>query len=116
MDEERKEEVEVKEEPAQEQEGLTPNCKNALIAFILTVVGAGFAFAWFAAIVAVGLGIAGLIVNKHVNGEVEKQPFRTFHKITKIAAPIVLIVGAVMFVVALIVTIVGAIAAAAAAA
>ena len=125
MEEERKdvqevEEVkaeEVREEQPQQQEGgMRPESKNALVAFILSVVGFGFAWGWFAAIVGTVLGIISMVFLKKIDREVEQQPFRVFSKIAKILAIVDIIVGAVMFVVALIVTIVGAVLAAAAAA
>ena len=123
MEEERKDVQEVEEvkaeeaRPEQSQEGgMRPESKNALIAFILSVVGFGFAWGWFAAIVGTVLGIISMVFLKKIDREVEQQPFRVFSKIAKILAIVDIIVGAVMFVVALIVTIVGAVLAAAAAA
>ena len=122
MEEERKEVEEVKAEevreeqqPAEQQSGMRPESKNALIAFILSVVGFGFAWSWYVAIVGVVLGIVALAFHKKIDREVEQQPFRVFGKIAKIVAVVDIIVGAIMFVVALIVTIVTLVAAAAAA-
>ena len=123
MEEEKKdvqevEEVKAEEPKAEEQQqsGMQPNSKNALIAFILSVVGFGFAWSWYVAIVGVILGIISLVFQKKIQGEVEQQPFKVFGKIAKILAIVDIIVGAIMFVVALIVTIVIAVGAAAAAA
>lgn len=124
MEEERKdvqevEEVkaeEVREEQPQQQGGMRPESKNALIAFILSVVGFGFACAWIAGIVGAILGIISLVFHKKIDRPVEQQPFKVFEKIAKIVAIVDIILGAVLFIVALIVMIVGAIAAAAAAA
>ena len=117
MEEERKEVEEVKAEevreeqkPAQQEGGLRPESKNALIAFILSVVGFGFAWSWYVAIVGVVLGIVSLVFHKKIDREVEQQPFRVFGKIAKILGLVDIIVGAIMFVVAIIVTIVTAIA------
>ncbi len=99
---------EVKEEPKAE----TAHFKFALISFILAVVGFSFAWGWFAALVGTGLGIAALIVLKKNEPATEQQPFKTFAKIAKPVAIVDIILGAIMFVVALIVTIVGAVIAA----
>ena len=95
---------------------MSEQSKNALIAFILAVVGAGFAFAWYAAIVAVPLGIVSLACGKKNDPETDEQPFKTFAKIAKPVAIAEIIVGAVMFVVAILVLIITTAAAAAAAA
>lgn len=126
MEEEKKElEVEevkaeeVKEEPKQEEQsgGMQPNSKFALISFILCVVGFSFAWGWIATSwIGIGLGIASLIVLKKNDPATEQQPFKTFAKIAKPVAIADIIIGAIMFVVALTVTIVGAILAAAEAA
>ena len=123
MEEEKKdvqevEEVKAEEPKAEEQQqgGMQPNSKNALIAFILSVVGFGFAWSWYVAIVGVILGIISFAFQKKIQGEVEQQPFKVFGRIAKILALVDIIVGAIMFVVALIVTIVLAVGAAAAAA
>ena len=107
--EEVKPEVEdVKEE--QQQGGMQPNSKFALISFILCVVGFSFAWGWIATSwIGIGLGIAALIVLKKNNPETEQQPFKTFAKIAKPVAIADIIIGALMFVVALIVTIVQAV-------
>lgn len=116
VEEVKAEEVREEEKPAEQQGGMQPNSKNALIAFILAVVGFGFAWSWYVAIVGTILGIISLVFQKKIQGEVEQQPFKVFGKIAKILAIVDIIVGAVMFVVALIVTIVLAVGAAAAAA
>ena len=125
MEEERKdvqevEEVkaeEVREEQPQQQEGgMRPESKNALIAFILSVVGFGFAWASYASIVGTILGIIALVFHKKIDREVEQQPFRVFGKIAKILGIVDIIVGAVSFLVWIIVGIVLAVGAAAAAA
>ena len=116
VEEVKAEEVRAEEAQAEQQGGMQPNSKNALIAFILAVVGFGFAWSWYVAIVGTILGIISLVFQKKIQGEVEQQPFKVFGKIAKILAIVDIIVGAVMFVVALIVTIVLAIGAAAAAA
>ena len=98
MEEEKKEVVQAEEQP--QQGGMTPNCKNGLIAFILAVVGFGFGFGWFVGAVAgIVLGIVALVFLKKLEGEVEKQPFRTFVKIAKPLAIVDIILGAVMIVV-----------------
>lgn len=112
-DEERKEAVEVTDE--NKQEGLTPRCKSALIAFILTAVAAGFAFASFAGIIGIVLPWISRYFWKQVDGEPEKQPFKVFHKISKIANPIIFLVACLSVGIWLILTIIGAVAAAAAA-
>ena len=99
-----------------QESGMKPESKNALIAFILAVVGFGFACAWIAGIVGTVLGIVALQFHKKIDKPVEQQPFKVFEKIAKIVAIVDIILGAVLFVVALIVIIVGAVAAAAAAA
>ena len=119
MEEEKKdvqevEEVKAEQKPAEQESGMKPESKNALIAFILAVVGFGFACAWIAGIVGTVLGIVAL--HKKIDKPVEQQPFKVFEKIAKIVAIVDIILGAVLFVVALIVIIVGAVAAAAAAA
>ena len=89
MEEEKKEVVEAEvvetkqeEAPKQEQqEGMTPNCKNALIAFIMAVVGFVIGFGWLVgAIAGIVLGILALSFLKKIDGEVEKQPFTVFSK------------------------------------
>ena len=102
------EEVRAEEQPEQ-QSGMKPESKNALISFILAVVGFGFAWSWWVAIVGAVLGIVALVFHKKIDKEVTQQPFRVFGKIAKIVAIVDIIVGAIMFVVALIVTIVGAV-------
>ena len=99
MEEEKKEvvEAEVKEEqveeaPAQEVNA-EQNEKNALVAFILAVVG------FVLASTALGLLICGIISKsfvKKVNGPVEKKPHAVFYKVAKVAAPIEIIVGIVL--------------------
>ena len=116
VEEVKAEEVRPEEKPAEQQGGMQPNSKNALVAFILAVIGFGFSCGWLAAIVGMILGIVSLSFQKKIQGEVEQQPFRVFGKIAKIVAIVDIILGAVLFVVALIVTIVTAVAAAAAAA
>ena len=91
MEEEKKEVVQAEE---QQQSGMTPNCKNALAAFIASVVGVCFAAGWFVgAIIGIVGGILGLSWLKKINGEVEKQPFRTFSKIAKPVSIVSLILG-----------------------
>ena len=93
MEEEKKEVVQAEEQP-QQQGGMTPNCKNALSAFIASVVGVCFAAGWFVgAIIGIVGGILGLSWLKKINGEVEKQPFRTFSKIAKPVSIVSLILG-----------------------
>ena len=111
--EEEKKEVEVVEEKPENQEPKTqenqemiPESKNALIAFILSVIGFGFAWAWLLSVVAVVLGIVGLNYLKMNEKETEEQPFRTFGRIAKPVAIVDIALGAVMFVVYLIVLIV----------
>ena len=71
-----------KEEPKQEEGGMTPNCKTALIAFILSVAAFVVGVVWWiGAIGGIVCGILALVFLKKINGEVEKQPFRTFSKI-----------------------------------
>ena len=125
MEEERKEVEEVKAEEvreeaapaeAEQQSGMRPESKNALIAFILSVVGFGFAWASYASIVGCVLGIIALVFHKKIDREVEQQPFRVFGKIAKILGIVDIIVGAISFLVWIIVAIVLAVGAAAAAA
>ena len=125
MEEERKEVEEVKAEEvreeaapaeAEQQSGMRPESKNALIAFILSVVGFGFAWASYASIVGCILGIIALVFHKKIDREVEQQPFRVFGKIAKILGIVDIIVGAISFLVWIIVAIVLAVGAAAAAA
>lgn len=78
----------------EQQGGLTPNCKNALIAFILAVVG----FFASAAVVGFVLGIIALSFLKKIDGEVENQPFKTFAKIAKPVAIVSIILSAAMLV------------------
>lgn len=115
MEEERKEEVVVNEEPAAEQEqqqgGMKPESKKALVSFILSIVGFGFACAWYVAIVGVVLGIVSLALNRST----DQQPFRTFSKVAKPVGIVDIILGSIMFIVAIIVTIVTIVAAAIAA-
>ena len=102
-------EAPVAEEPKQEQPaqqgGMQPASKNALISFILAVVGFGFAFGWWIAIVGTILGIISLVFLKKSAG-VSQQPFSTFAKVARILAIIAIIVGAIMFLVAIIYSIV----------
>ena len=116
MEEERKEEIVVNEpeQPEQQEQqegGMRPESKKALISFILSIVGFGFACAWYVAIVGVVLGIVSLALNRST----EQQPFKTFSKVAKPVAIVDIILGAIMFIVAIIVTIVTVVAAAIAA-
>lgn len=98
MEEERKEVVQAEEQP-QQQSGMTPNCKNALIAFIASVFGVFTAAGWFVgAIIGIVGGALGLSFLKKIDGEVEKQPFRTFGKIAKPVSIVSLILGILSFV------------------
>ena len=111
MEEEKKEleveEVKAEETPAQQEGGMAQNSKFALIAFILAVVGFTFAWGWFATSwIGIGLGIASLILLKKNQPETEQQPFKTFARIAKPVAIADIIIGAVMFVVAIIVSVV----------
>ena len=104
MEEEKKvaevEEVQQKEEVKEEQGGMTPNCKYALISFILACVAFFLALGWWVgAIGGIVCGILSLVFLKKINGEVEKQPFRTFAKIAKILGLVMIIFSAVMFLV-----------------
>ena len=92
---------------------MSEQSKSALISFILAVVGATFAFGWWMGIVAVPLGIVSLSFLKKNDPETQEQPFMTFAKVARPVAIAAIIVGAIMFVIALIVTIVTAAAAAA---
>ena len=111
MEEEKKEleveEVKAEETPAQQEGGMAQNSKFALIGFILAVVGFTFAWGWFATSwIGIGLGIASLILLKKNQPETEQQPFKTFARIAKPVAIADIIIGAVMFVVAIIVSVV----------
>ncbi len=114
MEEEKKEVVQAEEQP--QQGGMTPNCKNALAAFIASVVGVCFSAGWFiGAIIGIVGGALGLSWLKKINGEVEKQPFRTFGKIAKPVSIVSLILGILSLIgwfIWLIVVIVAAVAAA----
>lgn len=114
MEEEKKEVVQAEEQP--QQGGMTPNCKNALAAFIASVVGVCFSAGWFiGAIIGIVGGALGLSWLKKINGEVEKQPFRTFSKIAKPVSIVSLILGILSLIgwfIWLIVVIVAAVAAA----
>ena len=116
MEEEKKEVVQAEEQP--QQGGMTPNCKNALAAFIASVVGVCFSAGWFiGAIIGIVGGALGLSWLKKINGEVEKQPFRTFGKIAKPVSIVSLILGILSLIgwfIWLIVIIVAAVAAASA--
>ncbi len=117
MEEEKKEVVQAEEQP-QQQSGMTPNCKNALAAFIASVVGVCFSAGWFiGAIIGIVGGALGLSFLKKIEGEVEKQPFRTFGKIAKPVSIVSLILGILSLIgwfIWLIVVIVAAVAAASA--
>ena len=117
MEEEKKEvEVEEVKAPEEKQEGgMNPQSKSALLSFIFAVVGFGFACGWIVGLVGSIFGIVSLSILKKNEPATEQQPFKTFAKIAKPVAIVDIILGAVMFVVALIVIIVGAVAAAAAA-
>jgi uncharacterized membrane protein len=114
MEEEKKEVVQAEEQP--QQGGMTPNSKNALAAFIASVVGVCFSAGWFiGAIIGIVGGALGLSWLKKINGEVEKQPFRTFGKIAKPVSIVSLILGILSLIgwfIWLIVVIVAAVAAA----
>ena len=116
MEEEKKEVVAAEEaqEPEREEQkgGMKPESKKALVSFILSIVGFGFACAWYVAIVGVILGIVSLALNRNT----DQQPFRTFSKVAKPVGIVDIILGSIMFLVAIIVTIVTIVAAAAAAA
>ena len=117
MEEEKKdvqevEEVKAEEKPAEQESGMKPESKNALISFILSAVGLCFAFASYASIVGCILGIIALVFHKKIDKEVEQQPFRVFGKIAKIVAIVDIICGAISFLVWIIVAIVLAVIAA----
>lgn len=116
MEEEKKEVVQAEEQP--QQGGMTPNCKNALAAFIASVVGVCFSAGWFiGAIIGIVGGALGLSWLKKINGEVEKQPFRTFGKIAKPVSIVSLVLGILSLIgwfIWLIVIIIAAVAAASA--
>lgn len=116
VEEVKAEEVREEQKPAEQEGGMRPESKNALIAFILSVVGFGFAWASYASIVGCILGIIALVFHKKIDREVEQQPFRVFGKIAKILGIVDIIVGAISFLVWIIVAIVLAATAAAAAA
>ena len=114
MEEENKvvEEQPKQEEPKKEEGGMSQESKNALMAFIFSVVGFGFAWGWWVALIGSALGIVGLVFINKNEKEAEKQPFKTFGKIAKPLAIADIIIGAVMFTTALLVTIITAIIAA----
>ena len=117
MEEENREVVEEVREEEPQESGMTPNCKNALVAFIASVVGFCFVFGWFVgAVIGIVGGILGLVFLKKIEGEIEKQPFRTFAKIAKPLSIGIIIAGAVMLVVWTLVVVIPLIAAAIAAA
>lgn len=116
VEEVKAEEVREEQKPAEQEGGMRPESKNALIAFILSVVGFGFAWASYASIVGCILGIIALVFHKKIDREVEQQPFRVFGKIAKILGIVDIIVGAISFLVWIIVAIVLAVTTAAAAA
>ena len=99
MEEEKKEvveEVKAEQAPAQNVDA-EQNAKNALVAFILAAVG------FVLMSTALGLLICGIISKsfvKKVQEPVEKKPHNVFYKIAKIAAPIEIIVGIVLVVLA----------------
>lgn len=106
VEEVKAEEVREEQKPAEQEGGMRPESKNALIAFILSVVGFGFAWASYASIVGCILGIIALVFHKKIDREVEQQPFRVFGKIAKILGIVDIIVGAISFLVWIIVAIV----------
>ena len=118
--EEEKEVIEVKPEPVEEEKKEEAPVEKKetyafptkiLVAFILCVVGAGFAVAWsFAAFFAVPLGIVALCLFK--NQSDERRPWYYFLKIGKIVAIVEIPVGALMGTIWTIVQIVNAIQAA----
>ena len=106
MEEEIKNEVEVVEQPQEQQsqqpqnnnEEMDPQSKAALVAFILACVGFCIGFAWLFSIAAVVVGIIALNKLKGNDPETERQPFRVFGKIAKPLAIVDIVVGAGMFV------------------
>lgn len=81
---------------------------NALTGFILTVIASSFAFAHLASIIGVILILVANPFNQ--KGQTSNhRVFKVFNKISRIAAPWILIVSGIMFVIYLIVTIVRAI-------
>ena len=72
--------------------GTTPNCKNALSAFIASLIG----FALCSAGIGFIAGFIGLSFLKKINGEVERQPFKVFAKIAKPVSIVSIIVGLCM--------------------
>ena len=104
MEEEKKEVVEeasveeVKAEQAPAQQGdAEQNAKNALAAFIAAAIGVVVLGT------ALGLLICGIISKaflKKIDGPVEKKPHAVFYKIAKIAAPIELIAGIILTILA----------------
>ena len=110
------EEVKAEQQPAEQpQEGLALNDKNALIAFILAVVGAVVCSGWFIGGVA-GIVLAAISMKFNKKGQAGKNPFIIFQKIAKPVAIVVLILSIVLIVVWAIVGIVQLVAIAAAAA
>ena len=103
--EEEKKELQAEEVKAEEPKAEGVSFKPALVSFILAVVGFGVACAWIAGLGGVILGAISLAFNKKNNPPTEQQPFKTFAKIAKPVAIVDIILGAIMFVVALLVII-----------
>ncbi|MCB9498144.1 MAG: hypothetical protein H6688_01640 [Erysipelotrichaceae bacterium] len=94
---------------------MNPNDKNALIAFILSIVGFCLSCGWIiGGIAGVVLGIVSLSFNTKSNGG-HKKPFTIFTKIAKPVAIVSIVFGAIAIVgytIALIAAIVSGISAA----
>lgn len=98
----------VEEAPAAER----PNPTPAIVGFVMSLVGLGFVCGFVTAIVGTILGIvSNIFLGKARN--ITQQPFRTFTKVGRIVAIVDIILGAIVFIIAMIVIIIGVIAAAA---
>lgn len=85
--------VEPVAEPVDPREG--ERQKNALAAFIMSIIG--FCLAWEPFVCLAGIILGAIALGKAKKGaEVEKQPHKTFVKVAKPVATVSLIAGIVM--------------------
>ena len=106
MEEEKKEELVVAEQPQEEpkaeaqpqQSGLDEVSKYSLISFILAVIGLSVCGGWMVGSIA-GIVLGIIALSRCKNNAAVKQPFRTFDRITKPVAIVSIVLGAILTVV-----------------
>lgn len=106
--------VEPAKEPDPQAAPANENPTPAIVAFVLSLIGAGCIFTGFGGIVSFILGLVSNGILRTAQNIV-KQPFRTFTKVSRIINIFNIILGILVFIIVIIVVIVAAIAAAIAA-